>query len=71
MAHISRRLELATGFRVFKTNYNYTSENYQIMNYGLGGKIGLHMDHGQKVSQLYNDLHSTCRNFIVKSPEVG
>jgi hypothetical protein len=51
MAQISRRMELATGFRVFKPTYNYTSENYQIMNYGLGGKIGLHLDEGEKVSQ--------------------
>ena len=41
---MSRRLELATGLRVYNPEYRYTAENYHIMNYGLGGKIGLHQD---------------------------
>ena len=41
---MSRRLELATGLKVYNPEYRYTAENYQIMNYGLGGKIGLHLD---------------------------
>ena len=41
---ISKRLELATGFKVFLEDRPYTAENYQVMNYGLGGKISLHSD---------------------------
>ena len=41
---VSERLELATGFKVFSEEGGYTSENYQVMNYGLGGKISLHSD---------------------------
>ena len=41
---ISERLELATGFKVFLEERAYTSENYQVMNYGIGGKISLHSD---------------------------
>ena len=38
---ISKRLELATGFKVFQEEQPYTAENYQVMSYGLGGKISL------------------------------
>ena len=41
---ISKRLELATGFKVFSEERAYTAENYQEMNYGFGGKISLHSD---------------------------
>ena len=41
---VSERLELATGFKVFSEEGGYTSENYQVMNYGLGGRISLHSD---------------------------
>jgi len=42
--HISKRLELATAFNLYNPNYRYTSENYQVMNYGIGGFISPHMD---------------------------
>ena len=41
---VSRRLERALRLRVFCPGYRFTSENYQVMNYGLAGHISLHMD---------------------------
>ena len=41
---VSRRLERAVRLRVFWPGYRFTSENYQVMNYGLAGHISLHMD---------------------------
>ena len=41
---ISRRLELATGYKLYDPKYRFTAENYQIMNYGFGGTISLHKD---------------------------
>ena len=41
---ISRRLEAALGLRVFQPGARFTAENYQLMNYGLGGVISLHLD---------------------------
>ena len=38
----SRRLALATGLTINQAKYD--SENYQIMNYGLGGAILVHKD---------------------------
>ena len=39
---ISRRIELATKLKLY--NERYASENYQVMNYGIGGKITPHTD---------------------------
>ena len=41
---LTKRLELAMTFNMYTADRPYTSENYQIMNYGIGGKIGLHLD---------------------------
>ena len=41
---LTKRLELSMAYNMFLTDRPYTSENYQIMNYGIGGKIGLHLD---------------------------
>ena len=41
---ISRRLEDALAFNVFQPEHNFTAENYQLMNYGFGGLISLHLD---------------------------
>ena len=38
----SKRIELATRFKL--NAEKYASENFQVMNYGLGGKINLHDD---------------------------
>ena len=42
LAGWSARLELAT--RLDLTSHRLASENYQLMNYGLGGYIELHLD---------------------------
>ena len=43
---ISRRIEIITKFNI--CNEWFSSENYQVMNYGIGGKISPHIDsHGQ------------------------
>jgi hypothetical protein len=42
------------GYRIFSPDYRYTAENYQIMNYGFGGSISLHLDASNEVSD--NDI---------------
>ena len=43
---VSKKIELATRFKLFQDMFS--SENYQVMNYGIGGKISPHIDsHGQ------------------------
>ncbi len=42
MMNVSRRIELATRYRL--THEQYASENYQVMNYGIGGTINGHLD---------------------------
>jgi hypothetical protein len=49
MVHLTRRLELAMGYTIYTPGFRFTAENYQIMNYGLGGKISLHKDADSKV----------------------
>ena len=39
---LSKKIELATHFRLYKEMY--ASENYQVMNYGIGGQISQHTD---------------------------
>ena len=41
---ITKRLELAMAYNLYIADRPYTSENYQIMNYGIGGQISLHLD---------------------------
>ena len=41
---LTKRLELAMAYNIYVEDRPYVSENYQIMNYGIGGKIGLHLD---------------------------
>ena len=36
-ARITTRIERALAFNVYTPNYRYSSENYQLMNYGFGG----------------------------------
>ena len=40
---LSKKIELATHFRLYQEDY--ASENYQIMNYGIAGKISPHIDY--------------------------
>ena len=42
------------GYRIYSPDYKYTAENYQIMNYGFGGSISLHLDASNDVSD--NDI---------------
>ena len=44
MRSLSGRVELATQFNL--THSRLDSENYQIMNYGVGGLIDAHQDSG-------------------------
>ena len=39
---LSKKVELAFRFKLYETKF--ASENYQVMNYGIGGKISLHTD---------------------------
>ena len=49
---ISRRIELITRFNV--TGEKYASENFKIMNYGLGGTIQKHWDSIGNFSSKFN-----------------
>ena len=51
---VSRRLEKALAFKVYSENYRFSSENYQLMNYGYGGLISLHVDSANHMED--NDL---------------
>ena len=39
---LSKNIELATGFQL--KHERFASENFQVMNYGIGGKISAHLD---------------------------
>ena len=39
---LSKKIELATRFKLY--HEKYASENFQVMNYGIGGKISGHAD---------------------------
>lgn len=41
---LSERMGLALAMNLFNANYRYTSENYQVMSYGLGGQVAPHQD---------------------------
>ena len=47
-------MELSLGYRIFQPDYKYAAENYQIMNYGFGGSISLHLDASNDISD--NDI---------------
>ena len=48
---LTKRLELAMAYNIYVADRPYVSENYQIMNYGIGGKIGLHLDTGDDIQE--------------------
>ena len=43
-ARVTKRMERALAMNIFSPSYRYSSENYQLMNYGYGGQISLHLD---------------------------
>ena len=43
-ARLTRRLERALAMTIYSPDYRYCAENYQLMNYGFGGLISLHLD---------------------------
>ena len=52
---ISKKIELATHFQL--KHELYASENYQVMNYGIGGKISSHIDTtGYVFQENYSDF---------------
>ena len=53
---VTRRLELALAFRIFSPEYRFSSENYQLMNYGFGGLISLHLDSSSGHETFDNDI---------------
>ena len=61
---ISKRIELATRLNLYTDKYS--SENYQVMNYGIGGKITPHLDsRGVRYDQNLTD-----ENTMQKSTEM-
>ena len=64
---ISQRIELATKLKLYSERY--ASENYQVMNYGIGGKIAPHSDSiGVKFDQDYTDAKSKLFSFFCQYP---
>ena len=53
---VTRRLELALAFRMFIPEDRFSSENYQLMNYGFGGLISLHLDSSGSFESFDNDI---------------
>ena len=41
---VTRRMEKALAMKIYTPSNRYSSENYQLMNYGFGGLISLHVD---------------------------
>ena len=54
---ISKRIELVTRLNLY--NEQFASENYQIMNYGIGGKITPHVD---SIAFKYDENYSDATN---------
>ena len=58
---MSKRIELATGFKLYQEYH--ASENYQVMNYGIGGKISSHVD---EEGQIYSKNNTEIELFESK-----
>ena len=52
---LSRKIGQITRFRLKEEVY--ASENFQVMNYGIGGRISSHMDTVGKCKHIYNNLY--------------
>jgi len=57
---LTKRLELSMAYNMYLSDRPHTSENYQIMNYGIGGKISLHLDTntGQQGWDWWREVHN-------------
>ena len=53
---LSRRLERALSLNIYTPEYRFSSENYQLMNYGFGGLISLHVDSNGVREGFDNDI---------------
>ena len=53
---VTSRLEKALAFKIFTPEYRFSSENYQLMNYGFGGLISLHLDSSSGHQTFDNDI---------------
>ena len=63
---ISKRIELVTNFQL--STKKFGSENFQIMNYGLGGMISGHVDsHGAVFNENGHDQDHKSKNKRPKS----
>ena len=52
---LSDKVQLAMRFNIYKRFFD--SENYQVMNYGIGGIITGHLDSTGKFQSLLNKFH--------------
>ena len=59
---ISKRIELLTKFRLYHDMFS--SENYQVMNYGIGGKISPHVDSQGQFPQIHTNTYKMFRNYL-------
>ena len=65
---ISKNIELATRFKIISKLF--ASENYQVMNYGLGGKIDPHVDSlGQIFGSYVKDFNDIQDSYFENSAE--
>ena len=53
---LSKKVSQITRYRLKEETY--ASENFQIMNYGIGGRISTHLDSSGKLKQLREILNS-------------
>ena len=55
---LSKKVEIAHKYKLYQNKF--ASENYQIMNYGIGGKISLHTDSAGIIFDKGN-THGNCK----------
>ena len=63
---LSKKIELATKFNLY--HEDYASENYQIMNYGIGGTISPHVDSDSVFKEELPGAPLTAENLLFGGP---
>ena len=63
---LSRKIERATKFNLY--NEKFASENYQIMNYGIGGTISPHVDSDSVFKEELPGAPLTAENLLFGGP---